>query len=216
MDMTMVWGRFNDYFRPRRIRRLREALPQIDEPSTRVLDVGGRAEWWAHVKPATTHITVLNIDESLRRSVESAGYVFVSGDARNLPFGDAEFDLLVSNSTVEHVGALDDQKAFADEVRRVSRAYYVQTPNPRFFIEPHFVMPFVHWLPLKVKRRLLRWTSVFGWVQKPTQAQVDTRLAGIRLIRRSEMNELFPDAVHADECLLGMTKSFVMIRHAAS
>jgi ubiquinone/menaquinone biosynthesis C-methylase UbiE len=85
-------------------------------------------------------ITLLNPE--LSESAPSNFTAFV-GDGRSMPqFEDHQFDIVFSNSTIEHVGSIDDQRAMAREIVRVGRKYYVQTPNRYFPIEPHFVFPF--------------------------------------------------------------------------
>ena len=73
---------------------------------------------------------------------------WISRDATNLhEFGDASFDIAFSNSVIEHLSTFENQARMAAEVRRVARAYWVQTPNFWFPIEPHFLVPAWHWLP---------------------------------------------------------------------
>jgi len=72
----------------------------------------------------------------------------VRADGRELPFGNAEFDLGFSNAVVEHVaGGRDGQRQFVHELCRVSRRVFVTTPNRHFPLEVHTLLPFVHWLP---------------------------------------------------------------------
>ena len=134
------------------------------------------------------------------------------GDGRSLAYADNSFDIAYSNSVIEHVGGWEDQVAFAGELRRVAPRYYVQTPNRRFFVEPHLVVPFIHWLPRRLLRRLVQRFTVIGWIDRPDQAQVDAMLAGIRLLDRREFETLFPDATIIEERCLGMVKSFIAVR----
>ena len=71
----------------------------------------------------------------------------VVADGRDLPFADGEFDVAFSNAVVEHVGGHDDQERFCHELCRVAKRVFVTTPNRRFPIDPHTLLPFVHWLP---------------------------------------------------------------------
>src|SRR5579884_4212345 len=81
----------------------------------------------------------------------------VRADGRNLPFGDAEFDVGFSNAVVEHVaGGRDGQRRFVHELCRVSRRVFVTTPNRWFPLEVHTLLPFVHWLPARPRTRILR------------------------------------------------------------
>ncbi|WP_277453034.1 class I SAM-dependent methyltransferase [Janibacter sp. DB-40] len=76
------------------------------------------------------------------------------GDARALPFADGSFDYVVSNAVIEHVGGPDGARQMITESRRVGRLGYLHTtPNRWFPIEPHLMVPLVHWLPEKARQR---------------------------------------------------------------
>ena len=211
MNIHAVYHFFSVRFRPRRMKRLVAAMPEIAQPSTSIIDIGGTCNWWSMAGIRGKNILIVNLDERLRSETERDGFRFEAADARSLPYHDLAFDLAISNSVIEHVGTLEDQRAFAREIRRCSRAMYLQTPNRWFFVEPHIIGVFIHWLPLSAYRHLVRWLSVWGWVNKPTQLQVDQLLSSIRLLSRREMEELFPDLEIRRECFLGMTKSFEVI-----
>jgi SAM-dependent methyltransferase len=85
----------------------------------------------------------------------------VRADGRDLPFANAEFDLGFSNAVVEHVaGGRDGQRQFVHELCRVARRVFVTTPNRRFPLEVHTLLPFVHWLPKGPRERLLPFDDV--------------------------------------------------------
>src|SRR5882757_9395947 len=85
----------------------------------------------------------------------------VRADGRELPFGNAEFDLGFSNAVVEHVaGGRDGQRRFVHELCRVARRVFVTTPNRHFPLEVHTLLPFVHWLPKGPRERLLPFDDV--------------------------------------------------------
>ena len=85
----------------------------------------------------------------------------VRADGRDLPFADAEFDLGFSNAVVEHVaGGRDSQRQFVHELCRVAGRVFVTTPNRRFPLEVHTLLPFVHWLPKGPRERLLPFDDV--------------------------------------------------------
>ena len=136
--------------------------------------------------------------------------VVASGMA--IPFTDDSFDLCFSNSVIEHVGDAKARAGFSREVRRVSKRYWVQTPNKLFLVEPHYICLFLHWLPFRVKRQLIRHFTVWGLVTKPSQKLVDDALLGTTLLNEREMRELFPDAEIIKEQFLGMVKSLIAVR----
>lgn len=219
----MLRGRLADNTHERsvatRLRRKRFAilLGMLEEfpGPVRILDVGGRLAYWKMMmadvdlgKPI--HVTLLNRDA---KPVEDPGFASVVGDARSMPeFADGAFDIVFSNSTIEHVGSLDDQRRMADEVRRIGRAYYVQTPNRHFPIEPHFLFPLFQFLPLRVRAWLVQHFAL-GWYERIRDQEAAWReVSSIQLLDRRSFQGLFPDAVVHDERYAGLVKSFVAVR----
>ncbi|HYH58752.1 MAG TPA: class I SAM-dependent methyltransferase [Thermoleophilaceae bacterium] len=143
-----------------------------------------------------TPLAVTGVDRVPR--AEYPGERFVQADATDLPFSDGEFDIAYSNSVVEHLPPAD-RPAFAAELRRAGGRWLVQTPNRAFPIEPHSLLPFVHWLPRGLGRRLWR----LGVSGDPYD---EVRLLGIR-----ELRALLPDAVIVRERFGPLTKSFVAV-----
>jgi FkbM family methyltransferase len=184
-------------FRRRRMRLLADTM-QVG-PRTRVLDVGGTPLNWG-LLDGPPAVTVLNLD---------GGHVIADGC--RLPFRTSSFDLVFSNSTIEHVGSLASQGMFAAEARRVGKSYFVQTPNRSFPFEPHLLTPFVQFLPHDVRLRLARNFTVWGWLVRPPIDVVRNRVGRIRLLSSREMQALFPDADVHRERWLGLTKSLIAI-----
>jgi hypothetical protein len=178
----------------------------------RILDVGGTPGFWRVMgfERTTVSVTLLN-QEPLESS--PPGFLCVVGDARNMrEFKDQEFDVVFSNSVIEHVGAFADQQAMASEVQRVGRRYFVQTPNRHFPIEPHFLMPGFQFLPLSVRAAWLARHDV-GWYPKAPSYEVALRQVGrIRLLSRAEFQRLFPGGRLYTERFFGLAKSFVIHR----
>lgn len=212
VNIHSIYALFQRYFRPRRVQRMRELLPILRDPEARILDVGGSAAWWGYVSPATRNITIVNVDSRHAGACIAAGYRFVECDKKALPFGEAEFDLVLSNSVIEHVGDLEDQRRFAAEMVRCGKTIYCQTPNRWFPIEPHLIAPLIHWLPKRFQLHAIRWASIWGWTTNPTEKEISAFLNSTRLISNDEVNKLFPGLLRADERVLGLTKSFVVYR----
>ena len=209
MNIDKFYEPFFRYFRGRRMRRFVSEF-QISANS-HILDVGGTPFNWSLV-PVEPEVTLLNVDIVGERW--DGRFRWVPGDGCALQFADQEFDICYSNSVIEHVGGWEAQQRFAAEVQRVAGAYYVQTPNRWFFIEPHVVGAFIHWLPLGLYRRLARVLSVRGWLIRDSGAERDAFLRGIRLLTEREVRLLFPDAEIQRERFCGMTKSIIASRRA--
>jgi 2-polyprenyl-3-methyl-5-hydroxy-6-metoxy-1,4-benzoquinol methylase len=124
-------------------------------------------------------------------------------------FAAQEFDVVFSNSVIEHVGSYEDQRRMAKEIKRVGKRYFVQTPNLYFPIEPHFVFPFFQFLPQSVKVWLISHFAL-GWYGKVTDIEKANELASeIRLLSKKEFLNLFANAKIVEEKFLGLTKSFI-------
>lgn len=206
MNIHRIYRPFQRHFRTRRMRQFVEWFQP--DSSTRVIDVGGYELNWTLID-AAPQVLLVNLESE---TYERGRFRKVQGDGRRLQFPDKSFDIAYSNSVIEHVGGRDDQRAFANEIRRVARRYYVQTPNRRFFIEPHLIAPGIHWLPRRFTRRLVRRFSVWGLVTRPDPTRIDSILGSIRLLDKQEMQELFPDAEILEEKVLGMAKSLIAVR----
>ena len=150
------------------------ALTRVS-PEARVLDVGCGALGLRALEPG---LDITGVD-----LYEQPGYPgpFVRADAsEGLPFGHHEFDLVYCSSVIEHVPPAR-RPAFAQELRRVGRGWFVQTPAYSFPIEPHALLPLAHWLPASVRRRYWRLGATGGWEE-------------IELLRRGELEKLFGPA----------------------
>lgn len=181
--------------------------------NTTVLDVGGTAEIW-DLLPVRPKVVLLNMARAMERPPE--GFVGVAGDGTKLPFRDQSFDLVFSNSVIEHVGDATAQARFAEEVRRVGRGYWVQTPNRWFPVEQHLLTPLVHLLPKSLAATVVRRFTVWQWLHHPSEDRrewyVEHFLRDIRLLTADELARLFPDARLRRERFLLFTKSLIAWR----
>jgi SAM-dependent methyltransferase len=177
-------------------------------PQTEVLDLGGREFNWM-LMPFHPHVTIVNRSLEGKRGGEIQ---WILADVRDLPFPDKAFEIVYSNSVIEHLGTIADQRRFAAECRRVGRSYYIQTPNRHFPIEPHLLTPFIHWLPEKLQARLLRNFTIWGWITRPNAAGRAHFLNTTRMLTRAEFQALFPEAEIWTEYFLWLTKSFAAVK----
>jgi hypothetical protein len=139
-------------------------------PETSVVDVGvtdapfgaGSTDNFFEARyPWPEQITAVGQTELDRFAAAFPHVRAVRADGRELPFGNAKFDLGFSNAVVEHVaGGRDGQRQFVHELCRVARRVFVTTPNRHFPLEVHTLLPFVHWLPKGPRERLLPFDDV--------------------------------------------------------
>lgn len=165
------------------------------QPGARVLDVGcGRLG----LRALEPDLDITGVDLADQPAYPGP---FVRADAASsLPFADGEFDLVYCSSVVEHIPA-EHRLAFAAELRRVGRGWFVQTPSRSFPIEPHALLPFVHWLPRPLRRAY--------WRLGAADAEEE-----IALLSRRELEALFGPA--SPERLGPLVKSWVCVRPASA
>jgi hypothetical protein len=197
-----------------RLRKRRHALflALIDElpRPLRILDVGGSQRFWESMEYRAREDVEITLLNRSRVDVRQPGFIYVHGDARDMNrFSDGEFDVVFSNSVIEHVGDLGDQQRMAEEVRRVGRRYFLQTPNRYFPIEPHFFFPLFQFLPFAVRVWLAMNLPLTPRGRIRDRVEAVREIAEIRLLTRAELQALFPEASVTHERFLGLTKSFV-------
>ena len=161
-------------------------------PGARVLDLGcGRIG----LRALEPQLDITGVDLGPRPDYPGP---FVRADAADgLPFADEQFDLVYCSSVIEHVPPAR-REAFAAELRRVGRGFYVQTPAFSFPIEPHALLPFAHWLPVSLRKPYWRLGAAGQWEQ-------------ISLLRRSEIERLFGAPALAERAG-PLVKSWVCVR----
>src|SRR5665648_318962 len=151
-----------------RRKRLQLLVPLlIHGVDTSLVDVGGTPEFWLRAGHMA-HVTIVNIERPAIVDELPSWMEFRLATGTALPFADESFDVAFSNSAIEHLGSLAAQRSFATEIARVGRSYFVQTPSIAFPVEPHYLTPFVHWLPKGVRRRLARRFTLWAWITHPT------------------------------------------------
>ena len=173
----------------------------------RILDVGGTDYFWKNSRiPNHPGVTITLLNLHLEHS-SHPNILPLMGDATDMSdFGDASFDLVFSNSVIEHLYTLENQQKMASEIRRVGKNYFIQTPNKYFPIEAHYALPFAQFLPKSLIFSILtktRLSRLKRWDQKAAQQYLEE----IRLLNENEMLALFPRAAILKEKAWGLTKS---------
>jgi SAM-dependent methyltransferase len=197
-------------FRIARMARFQRLL-QIDE-NTRILDVGGTPGNWSllAVRP---QVTILN----LPRAIEARGSLtWIFADGCQLPFRDKSFDVVFSNSVIEHLGDPLRHEHYARDIARVGIRYFVQTPNRWFPVESHLLTPLIHFLPRRWQKAMIEKFTIWEWIARPGPAErafyLEHYLRDIQLLDGRAMRRLFPDARLIRERFLGLTKSLIAVR----
>jgi len=211
-----LWHRIihpiTQYFRQRRGSFIRAQFPDIRQ--LRICDLGGSQHFWDKLglDVPYEHITIYNISHSETQGLASTSPQSIRVliyDGQHIPEADGSFDLLVCNSVLEHVPPAQ-RAALAREMRRVGKAVFCQTPAQSFPVEPHFLMPFVHWLPRALGFQLVKF-SPWRLLSRPDAATLHEYWWGTRLLGRAELQALFPGAHIVSERLLGLSKSYYVL-----
>ena len=185
-------------------------------PEMTILDVGGFSGFWI-ASGIRSQITILrpegpeNLPPGCPPNIRS-----IAGDGCDLKeHASGSFDMVFSNSVIEHVGGADRQQAFAREALRVGKTVWMQTPARAFPIEPHLLTPFYHWLPVSLQERFFRWT-VWGLIRRPRPTVEDYHMhTRARLLSRREVEAWFPGAAILTERFCGLPKSYIAYRRQA-
>lgn len=210
----MTWSEF---IRPaqRRFRRSRAELikqlhPEIE--GALVVDLGGSLSFWAEVKEILKpgKVIIYNISPNAVNTglthtddiIEAHLY-----DGKRVPMEDGSADFVLCNSVIEHVPP-DQREGLAQEIKRIGRHYVVQTPSKSFPLELHFGLPFMHWLPRPMGRKLAP-LSPFGAMLSKSHAL--RYFDETQLLPYREFQSYFPEAKIHTERFLGLPKSNIAV-----
>jgi hypothetical protein len=188
------------------LRAIDESMKAID-----MVDIGGTQKYWVVMgleNLCEISITLVNLERQL---INQPNFYQIRGDATALSqIKDHQFDLAFSNSVIEHVGDFEAQSRMAKEVQRIAPYYFLQTPNYFFPLEPHFHFPGFQWLPNQTRIWLMMHFSL-GWHKKIIEIKnAEALINHNRLMRKKELESLFPNAKIIPEKILGLVKSFIV------
>lgn len=204
-----VEGSISETFRKKRMKLFEKFCKKIGR-NLKIIDVGGTFYHWKSSAELLENIELTLINTEEETEALPGNVKFIEADARSLGFvNDSQFDVAYSNSVIEHFSNFEEQVKVASNIRRIAKHYFVQTPNYYFPVEPHFLFPFFQMLPEGVKKTLVKNFSL-GWYEKQADDNSACELVkSIRLLKRKELIELFPDAEIHEEKFFGMNKSFI-------
>jgi methyltransferase family protein len=212
VTVLSLLGDIGSRFRRRRMLRLMRQFPIRED--WRVLDVGGTMHLWEFC-PVKPQLVLLN-KRAETYGPPPPGVTLVKGCAEQLPFPDDSFDLVFSNSVIEHVGSEQAMRSFASEVRRVGKRYFIQTPDAAFPIEPHLYTPLLHYLPAGWQRRIAPrysvWSLLNNFPADERKFYTDHYIDDIRLLHTRELKRLFPESEIVHERFAGLSKSLIAVK----
>jgi SAM-dependent methyltransferase len=173
----------------------------------KILDLGTTSEeddssnYLERIYPYPQNITCAGIQDCSMLKIKFPGVSVVEiKSGENLPFADNEFDIVYSNAVLEHAGSRDKQVFFIKEALRVSKNYFITTPNRWFPIEHHTHIPFLHFLPQPIFRSFL---SLIGESFYASENNLN-------ICSESDLLDLFPKGVNIQKIwTLGFVSNLV-------
>lgn len=180
-----------------------------------ILDIGGTYKFWENmgfVKKLNPDngitITLFNLK---KEKVHHSSFISFEGNATDLSeYSDNQYDIVFSNSVIEHLFTYENQIKMANEIMRVGKNYFIQTPNKYFPIEPHYFFPFFQFMSFSMKKMFMMKTK-FVLGKYHDEKSVQRAHEEIRLLSRKELEKLFMNGIIHREKILGFTKSFMVM-----
>jgi hypothetical protein len=175
-----------------------------------ILDVGGLPAlngvpgfWQGYVD--AFEITLLNLPGSFDRysKAELAPYRLIEADACKCVTLSKRYDVVFSNSVVEHVGSSRRQERFASFIRSAAESFWVQTPSPFFPVEAHCDVPFWWSIPIQLRKK---W--IMSW-RRSGEHFLANQMASTRPIGEKQLRQLLPNCTILTEHFLGFPKSLI-------
>ena len=200
-------GSFTHRMRQQRLEEFKRRFPDLAD--MRVLDLGGTAVSWSVLGLRPASVTVVNLDHDGKGTCEPWMEI-VHADACAGGFG--QFDLVFSNSLMEHLGGHARRQQFANVVRESAPAWWVQTPYRYFPIEPHWVFPGFQFLPFRMRVLICQHWSMLHMPACKDAAEAADLVASTELISGTEMRTYFPNSEIWFERIAGIPKSLVAIK----
>jgi hypothetical protein len=177
---------------------------------SRLIDVGVTDTEWRSGNfieanyPWPSQITAVSIDPVPTFQRHHPDVNVVIADGKNLPFPYHSFEIGFSNAVIEHVGSRDEQRKLVAEMLRTCQRVFIATPNARFPVDPHTLLPFAHWLPTRIWHRVLRVAGQESWADLNRLNPLDARA----------LRALFPPSTPVRivrQRLLGLTSVIIAI-----
>jgi hypothetical protein len=199
----------SSYFRKQRFNFFYNLIIDLPKPIS-IADIGGTIDFWKKTpiyKNKNYHITIINLTKDKKNKYIKQ----IKSDGRYLEnIKNKKYDICFSNSTIEHLSAWQDQQKMANQIKRIAKYYFIQTPNYYFPIEPHYHLPLFQFLPKKIKILLIENLKLSGRGSAKNKKQIIKNIDSISLLKYQQLIKLFPESAVKKERFCGLTKSFMV------
>jgi hypothetical protein len=199
-------GSLTHRFRQLRNEEFLRRFPNLHDMS--VLDLGGTVISWRVLGLRPSRVTLVNLDNV--GDPPEPWLEYIRGDACVGGFG--KYDLVFSNSLMEHLGGHARRQRFADVVRESAPSWWVQTPYRYFPIEPHWIFPFFQFLPFRARVAVANHWRPLHMAAGLGRAEVADLVASVELISATEMRAYFPESDIWFERIAGAPKSLIAVK----
>ncbi|MEW6221235.1 MAG: hypothetical protein AB1634_17105 [Thermodesulfobacteriota bacterium] len=189
----------------------------------RVVDLGGTASFWTawgFGHDGDLRVTLVNNHEQDRTNVgydNSIPYVKEEiNDVRHLTADCLkEFDLVFSNSMIEHLTSHEEQFHLGLTIEQSGVAFFVQTPNKYSIVDPHFphpLVPFFGAYPKTIQGLLLTMNRLGSGARAASLATARGRLRYYHPVSAGQLQAMLPSGQLVRERFLGFCHSLIAIR----
>jgi ubiquinone/menaquinone biosynthesis C-methylase UbiE len=198
-----IFEKLRRYFRYRRYQMIRD-ITKVETVEGFVLDLGGGANsFFVDRFPKQEHVVLVDINYNTAHQAKERhpNLLVVVADGGQLPFAKKSIEIVISNSVIEHV---NDPEKLAIEIQRVSKGYFLQTPNEKFPMETHslIAIPFFNFVAKRWLKRSL--CTIFG-------ASFEY-IESVHYLSEKRLKSLFPDSTLVYEKAFGLKKSFYIYK----
>src|SRR5665811_447595 len=102
------------------------------------------------------------------------------------------FDIVYSNSVIEHVGGYYQRRQFSESVHQAASRHWIQTPYRYFPVEPHWLFPLFQFLTPRARASIARrWPLAHGYDPDRSGAANIDRVLSVELLGKYEFQHLF-------------------------
>ena len=208
-------GSFVNKMRKKRFVKIQAEIEKLisQKGNIKILDIGGEIDYWKNIGWQNNNCTIylLNL-KTVEKPNLLPGFYHVTGNALDLPYQFGEFDLIFSNSVIEHLGSKENQLQFAESVKQLCNHYIIQTPSVWFPVEPHSLLPFFQFIPHSIRAYLIMWFDINYFTKATTYDDAVTVSKSTIMFTKKRFTKLFPEATIEIERLLGIPKSYTVFK----